>query len=120
MGDSVCASSGTWLCLRYHVRRGRGVLRRLVPTSETREAPITDDDFVPELPVAVARSGYWPAYGIALADAPLDEEPAGLMVTTVRNPVHARMVQARQQRSRTGVRLCCRDQATRGQRISVG
>ena len=76
------------------MRRGRCVLRRLALTSETREAPIADDDFVPELSVAVARLGYGPADAIALADAPLDEEPAALMVKTGRNPVHTRIVQA--------------------------
>ena len=88
MGDELSLPAGASLRLRCRVQGGAGNVLRLVSAQEIHEAEIASDDFTHECQVVVNGDTYWRAEVIEPPEAPLDEEPAALMVKALGNPIY--------------------------------
>ena len=91
MGDELCLPAGASLRLRCRVQGGAGNLLRLVSAQEIREGIIIGDDFTHKCQATVTGDTYWRAEVIEPPEAPLDEEPAALMVRVLSNPVYVKV-----------------------------
>jgi hypothetical protein len=90
IGDELYLAPGTELRLRCRVQGGAGNLLRLVSAQGIHQAEVVDDDFTYEGRVVVAGDTFWRAEVIEPPEAPLDEEPAALMVKALSNPIYVR------------------------------
>ena len=91
MGDELRLPAGSNLRLRCRVQDGAGNVLRLVSAQSILEAAIGGDDFTYECQVPATGDTYWRAEVIEPPEAPLDEEPAALMVKALGNPIYVRV-----------------------------
>jgi len=93
MGDELHLPAGADLRLRCRVQGGAGNVLRLVSAEDVHQVAITSDDFIHEHQVTVSGDAYWRPEVIEPPEAPLDEEPAALMVRALGNPIYFKVTQ---------------------------
>jgi hypothetical protein len=88
MGDELPLPPGATVRLTCRVRGAAGCLLRLVSARRVLQTEISADDFTHTWEIRPEGDRYFRPEVIDPPEAPLDEEPAALMMRAMGNPVY--------------------------------